>query len=87
MGKLTIQKSIELTLDIDEAADWFAHLDDDQQTQFIVKVAEIFDGFKGGMDGQLYHIGGHLRNCKCSTDKARNFVESLHHYMLTSEHT
>ena len=60
------------------AAQSFCRMNDDQQAQFFVVVAEIMGGWKGGsMSNQAYYIGKHLRDCECSTEAARDFVRSI----------
>lgn len=81
-----IDTTLEITLDIGTAAKWFAGLDDDQQCQFLVAVATIAETWPSGADGQWYALGGHLRNCKCSTEAARDMVKAWAHYAETSTH-
>lgn len=84
--RVTVQVKSEITLDIETAAKWFSELSDDEQCRFLVAVAGEMDKWPGGADGQLYHIGGHLRNCECSTDAAREWVDRLAHYARESNH-
>lgn len=84
--KTIITKQVEIDLTVDEAAEWFAALDDDSQARFFVKVAEKMSAFKGGMDSQLYFIGGHLQHCECSTPQARELVKSLAYFIDNSPH-
>lgn len=78
----------EVVMDAKLVAKWFANLDDDQQTQVIVAIAEEFENYSvlGASDAQLYAIGGHLRSCKCSTEAAREWVRKLAHYLEVSTH-
>lgn len=81
-----IKVETEIELDIETAAQWFAGLDDDQMCKFLVAVARITDAWRGGADSQWYYLGGHLRNCKCSTPEAREMVKAWAKYAETSEH-
>lgn len=65
----------------------FCDWDDDTQAKFFVEVAKIMDAWgPGKLDGQCWYIGGHLRNCSCSTDEAREFIRSIVNGMEKSEH-
>lgn len=82
--KTTVTTVIELG--IDQAAEWFCGLDDDQMAKFFVAVAEGAKRWPRDADNQWYSVGGHLRNCQCSTESAREMIRSIAHYMETSEH-
>jgi hypothetical protein len=82
--KLEVKASVEI--DLETLARAFCEMDDDQQAQFFVKVAEIAKEFSG-FDNQWYFLGGHLRNCECSTDDAREMIDSIHHHMHNSTHS
>jgi len=84
MPSVTVTTTINL--DIETAAKWFAQLDDDQMCRFLVAVASEARAFPGGPDNQWYYLGGHLRNCACATDDARNMIRSWAQYMETSTH-
>lgn len=81
-----VEIKTEIDLDIKTGAEWFCDLSDDEQCKFFVEVARIMDGWPGGGDSQLYYIGGHLKNCKCSTPEAREMIRALAQYAETSEH-
>jgi hypothetical protein len=83
----TITVTTEIELDIDTAAKWFAGLDDDQMCRFLVAVAAEAEKYPSSPDNQWYSLGGHLRNCKGSTEAARNMIRSWAHWMEHSEHT
>lgn len=83
---VTVEIKSKITLDIETAAKWFAALNDDEQSRFFVAVAAEMDEWPGGADGQLYHIGGHLKNCACSTDSAREWIQTLARYARESNH-
>lgn len=82
----TIKVTTEIELDIATAAKWFASLDDDSMCRFLVAVAEEAKKFDGSPDHQWYYLGGHLRNCTCSTDDARDMIRSWHYWMEHSTH-
>lgn len=82
--KATVTTEIELS--IDAAAKWFAGLDDDQQAQFFVAVAEESKRFPLPQGFQWYAVGGHLRNCTCSTDEARDMIRTIADGMEHSNH-
>jgi hypothetical protein len=84
MPEITVTTKIDL--DIPTAAKWFANLDDDQMCQFLVAVAAEAETYPGNPDNQWYFLGGHLRNCKCSTPGAREMVKSWAHWIDHSEH-
>ena len=79
--KSTVDISVELL------AKLFSELDDDSQCRFFVeaaKHAQEWGALKAEMQWQA--IGGHLRNCKCSTDDARDLIRSIAYGMEHSEH-
>jgi hypothetical protein len=86
MSRTTVTVTTEIDLDIETAAKWFAALSDDAQCQFFVAVAAEAEKWPGGPDGQWYHVGGHLRNCECSTEEAREMIRAIARYMETSTH-
>ncbi len=81
-----IKVTTEIDLDIETAAQWFCGLDDDQMCKFLVDVARIAQSFPCTPDNQWYYLGGHLRNCKCSTPEAREMVKAWAYYAETSDH-
>lgn len=83
----SVKITTTINLDIETGAKWFAALDDDQMCKFLVAVAEEAKSFGGNPDNQWYYLGGHLRNCECSTDDAREMIRSWHHWMEHSDHT
>ena len=82
----TIKVTTEIELDIETAAKWFASLDDDEMCRFLVAVVKEAQSFRCGAGSQWYYLGGHLKNCKCSTDDAREMIRSWHYWMEHSEH-
>jgi hypothetical protein len=89
MSRTTLTVTTEIDLDIETAAKWFAALSDDEMCQFLVAVAaeaEKWPDNFGGPDTQWYYVGGHLRNCECSTEGAREMIRAIAGYMETSTH-
>lgn len=82
----SIKVTTEIDLDIETAAKWFAGLDDDQMCRFLVAVAAEAQLYPSSPDNQWYYLGGHLRNCPCSTDDAREMIRAWAHWMEHSEH-
>lgn len=81
-----IKVTTEIDLDVETAAKWFANLDDDEMCRFLVAVASEAESYQGGPDNQWYWLGGHLRNCACSTDAARQMVKQWAYWAEHSEH-
>jgi hypothetical protein len=44
---------------------------------FLIKVAEEAQKYPGNPDNQWYYLGGHLRNCKCSTAEAPRYGQTV----------
>lgn len=81
-----IKVETEIDLDIETAAKWFAALDDDDMCRFLVAVAAEAQKYPNLPDNQWYYLGGHLRNCACSTEGAREMIRSWCYYMESSDH-
>lgn len=81
-----IKVTTEIELDIETAAKWFAGLDDDQMARFLVAVAKEAESYPSDPDNQWYYLGGHLRNCECSTEGARDMIRKWAHWIDHSEH-
>jgi hypothetical protein len=78
--KLNVTVDVPLTLD--QLAGLFIELDDDSQTQFFVKVAALMQSWTPHeRNMQAFHIGRHLRDCKCSTADARELVAEIYDAM------
>ncbi len=82
----TIKVTTEIELDIETAAKWFAGLDDDEMARFLVAVAEEARSYPGDPDNQWHYLGGHLANCECSTEEAREMVKRWAYYIDHSDH-
>jgi hypothetical protein len=72
----TVTKT-QIDLDMETAAQWFAHLTDEQQADFFVAVAKISSTWPYGGGSQWWYVGRHLRDCSCSTDEARELVREI----------
>ena len=81
-----IKVTTEIELDIETAAKWFAGLDDDAMCRFLVAVAKEAEAFQGGPENQWYYLGGHLRNCECSTEGTREMLRRWVYWMERSTH-
>jgi hypothetical protein len=77
--KSTVEISIELLAQV------FCGLSDDEMCRFFVEVAKEASKVPT-FDNQWYFLGGHLRNCECSTPEAREMIDSIHHHMHNSSH-
>ena len=86
MPVISAQVTTEFELSIETAAAWFCELDDDQQAKFFVAVAERAKSWPHGGDSQWHFIGGHLRNCECSTEAAREMIRGLAYALEHSNH-
>lgn len=74
--KLNVTVDVPLTLD--QLAGLFVELDDDSQAQFFVKVAAHMSTWtEHERNMQAHYIGRHLRDCKCSTEDARELVSAI----------
>ncbi len=82
----TIKVTTEIELDVETAAKWFANLDDDEMCRFLVAVARIAETYPCNPDNQWYSLGGHLKNCSCSTEGARDMVKAWAYWMEHSDH-
>jgi hypothetical protein len=74
--KLNVTVDVPLTLD--QLAGLFIELDDDAQAQFFVKVAALMQSWtEHERNMQAHYIGRHLRDCRCSTEEARELVTEI----------
>lgn len=76
----------ETELGIDQAAEWFCGLDDDQMAKFFVAVAAKAKAWPNPPNYQWSYVGGHLRNCECSTEDAREMIRSWAYFLEHSTH-
>ena len=81
------ETTVKVPISVRRMAEIFANMDDDKQAQFFVYAAEVFAGWGHyKAEVQAMYIGGHLRNCKCSTEAAREFVRSIAYGLENSTH-
>ncbi len=85
MPKVMLKSEVEV--DLDMLAECFAALNDDEQTQFFVKVAEIAKSWPFRGESQWWYIGSHLRNCECSSEEARDMIRSIAEGIERGTHT
>lgn len=84
--KVEMKSQVDITPEF--MAELFCGMDDEMQTQFfeaIGKIAEQSD-MSYRMECQWHYLGGHLRECKCSTGAGRRFIETLYQAIQTSTH-
>lgn len=77
MAKTAITITTEIDLDVATGAAWFAGLDDEQQAQFFIDVAEHAKKWPKPACFQWFSVGRHLRNCDCSTTEARDLITEI----------
>ena len=82
--RIEMKSTVDVTPEM--LAEIFCHMDDDAQCKFFVKVGEIAAASPFNFDQQWHYLGGHLRNCECSTEPARAFIRGLYEATQTSEH-
>lgn len=86
--QVVITTKVEIELNIETAAKWFSGLSDDEMCQFLVIVADEMERCgPDNRDRMWWALGGHLRNCKCSTENAREMIRSWAHYLEASIHS
>ncbi len=82
--EIELRSKVNVTVEV--LAEVFCALDDDQMCKFLVEVARLAQNFQGSPDNQWYYLGGHLKNCECSTPEAREMIKRWAHYAEVSEH-
>lgn len=78
MKTLRIKNIQEVEITPELLGQLFADLDDDGQARFFVAAANVAKNWTGDWTYQFWAVGGHLRNCACSTEEARDLVRNLH---------
>jgi hypothetical protein len=73
--EVTTTQKIPLSLDI--VAKWFAGLSDQSQADFFIAVANEGKSFDRHQGNQWFYVGRHLRDCECSTDEARQMIQTI----------
>lgn len=68
-----------------EIAGAFIELDDERMAQFFIEAAALAEQWrpKGNPGMQWHLVGGHLRDCSCSTYEAKDMIESIRFGMLS----
>jgi hypothetical protein len=82
--ELELKSKVEVTVEV--LAQCFCALTDDEMCKFFVEVARLADEWRNSADTQWYYLGGHLRNCACSTEGAREMIRQIAYQMEHSEH-
>jgi hypothetical protein len=77
--KLKTTQVVEVDITPELLGQLFADMDDDAQCRFFVAAAEVASKWAGDWRGQFYAVGGHLRNCSCSSEEARELVRTIAH--------
>jgi TorA maturation chaperone TorD len=84
--KLKTTQVVEVDITPELLGQLFADMDDDAQCKFFVAAAEVASKWEANWEGQFYAVGGHLRNCSCSTEDARDLVRSIARGLEHSTH-
>lgn len=82
--QIEMKSTVEITPEL--LAKIFCDMNDDAQCKFFVEVGRIADESEYAFSTQWQYLGGHLRNCECSTESARRFISNLYEAMQTSTH-
>jgi hypothetical protein len=84
--KVEMKSTVDITVPL--LAQIFCELNDEDQCDFFVEIAKYVEanGGQAKWDMQWCYLGGHLRNCECSTEGARQVIESIAEFMKTSTH-
>jgi hypothetical protein len=83
--KVEMQSTVDVDLLL--LARVFASMNDDEQAQFFVEVAKIMATWTpGAAEMQIHYIGSHLRNCKCSTEEARELIRGIAYAIEHGKH-
>lgn len=81
MSRSTYPRSVEAEVAFTPRvlAEVFADMSDEDQAQFFIEVAEIACQWEQGANQgwQWSLVGGHLRDCSCSSPEARDIVRAI----------
>ena len=77
MSQIYVTTTLKIDLSSEMAAKWFAALNDDEQSKFLVTVAKEAEDYDGSAETQWYAIGSHLKHCECSTVGARDMIRGI----------
>lgn len=70
-------QTVQVVVEVKKLAEIFAHMTDEQQAQFFIEAAAISATWGWKAEGQWIGVGGHLRNCECSTEGARELIRNI----------
>lgn len=79
---MKITAEIDVPMDVTTLAKLFCNLGDELQAQFFIECAKEaakwdVDVKSWGASWQWKKVGGHLRDCECSTPEARQMVTDI----------
>jgi hypothetical protein len=74
-----IEANIKIT--VDQLAEAFCELTDDEMAVFFEKVGQIAKTWDMGGSMQWYLTGQHMRSCSCVTGIGRDVVDAIHDSM------
>lgn len=76
MAKLTFTTTTEVKVTVEQVAQLFAAMSDEQQADFfehVGKIAETWDG-----STQWWSIGRHMKTCACVSDVGRSVIDGIY---------
>lgn len=56
----------------------FAGWSDELQAQFFIEAANVAREWENPAHMQWWRVGGHLRDCSCSTEEARDVIRDIY---------
>lgn len=79
MTQTEITVTTKIDLDTKVAGQWFSGLSDELQADFFIAAAEASKEWRcqGSWSYQFFLVGRHLRDCSCSTERARVLVREI----------
>ena len=81
-----MKREIDIKPTVHELAACFAEMGDEDQAQFFVEVAKEMEKWGAfERDMQLNFIAGHLADCSCVSQAARDLVTSLATHLIVRE--
>ena len=74
----TTNQQVNVEVKMEKIVDWFWRLSDENQAEFLIQVSRRADMEVGEHKAnmQWIFVGGHLRKCECSDDRARDMIET-----------
>lgn len=79
----TVTATIEITPRL--VAEMLAEMNDEDQAQVFIELAEIAATWAGANFQQWYSVGRHLRTCECSNDNARRLISDIARGLVTCD--